>query len=79
MAGVHPAYLSKLFKQETGMTVIEYIQRQKIEEAKKLLTLSDASPLRAASLLNFHDQSHFTKVFKKYTGVTPKQYKNHAV
>lgn len=74
-AGIHPAYLSKLFKQETGMTVSEYIQRQKVEEAKKLLNYSDTSPLRAASLLNFHDQSHFTKVFKKHTGVTPKQYK----
>lgn len=75
-AGIHPAYLSKLFKQETGMTVSEYIQRQKVDEAKKLLTFSDASPLRAANLLSFHDQSHFTKVFKKYAGVTPKQYKD---
>jgi AraC-like DNA-binding protein len=78
-AGIHPAYLSKLFKQETGMTVSEYIQRQKVEEAKKLLVFSDASPLHASSLLNFHDQSHFTKVFKKYAGVTPKQYKDRAV
>ncbi|WP_018756816.1 helix-turn-helix domain-containing protein [Paenibacillus terrigena] len=79
VAGVHPAYLSKLFKQETGVTVSEYIQRQKVEEAKKLLAFSDASPLRAASLLNFHDQSYFTKVFKKYAGVTPKQYKDRTV
>ncbi|MFD0616241.1 helix-turn-helix domain-containing protein [Paenibacillus sp. GCM10027629] len=78
-AGVHPAYLSKLFKQETGMTVLEYVHRQKVEEAKKLLAFSDASPLRTASLLNFHDQSHFSKVFKKYAGVTPKQYKDRAV
>ncbi|WMT43155.1 helix-turn-helix transcriptional regulator [Paenibacillus sp. D2_2] len=62
-----------------SMTVTEYIQRQKIEEAKKLLTFSDSSPLQTASLLNFHDQSHFTKVFKKYTGVTPRQYKDHPV
>ncbi|MBD2871088.1 helix-turn-helix domain-containing protein, partial [Paenibacillus arenilitoris] len=75
-AGVHPAYLSKLFKQEVGMTVTEYILRQKVEEAKKLLAFSDATPLRAANLLNFHDQSHFTKVFKKYAGETPKQYKD---
>ncbi|GAA0380634.1 helix-turn-helix domain-containing protein [Paenibacillus motobuensis] len=78
-ASMHPASLSRLFKQETGITVSDYIQRQKIEEAKKLLAFSDASPLHTASLLNFHDQSHFTKVFKKYTGLTPKQFKNHAV
>ncbi|OCT16714.1 hypothetical protein A8709_08585 [Paenibacillus pectinilyticus] len=78
-AGVHPSHLTKLFKQETGITISEYIQRQKVEEAKKLLAFSDATPFSAASLLNFHDQSHFTKVFKKYAGVTPKQYKKHAV
>ncbi|MCJ8014578.1 AraC family transcriptional regulator [Paenibacillus sp. KQZ6P-2] len=78
-AGVHPAYLSKLFKQETGMTVSEYIHRQKVEEAKKMLDLTNESPLEVASLLNFHDQSHFTKVFKKYAGITPKQYKDRAV
>lgn len=79
VADIHPVYLSKLFKQETGMNVSEYILMQKIEEAKKLLAFSNASPLRTASLLNFYDQSHFTKVFKKYTGVTPKQYKDRTV
>ncbi|WP_163537974.1 AraC family transcriptional regulator [Gracilibacillus sp. YIM 98692] len=73
---LHPNYLSKLFKQEVGQTIREYIQLAKIEEAKTLLTFTDYSLLKVSTLLNFHDQSYFTKTFKKYTGVTPKQFKN---
>ncbi|WP_226799835.1 helix-turn-helix domain-containing protein [Bacillus thuringiensis] len=49
---------------------------EKIEEAKKLLTLTNHSLLDISTLLNFNNQSYFTKVFKEYTGITPKQYRN---
>lgn len=73
---MHPNYLSSLFKKEVGLTIAEYIQRTKIDEAKSLLTFTNYSLLKIATMLNFHDQSYFTKIFKKYTGVTPKKFKN---
>ncbi|MFA2677100.1 AraC family transcriptional regulator [Bacillus wiedmannii] len=72
----NPMYLSTLFKKEVGMTLSEYIQREKVEEAKKLLTLTNYSLLEVSTFLNFNNQSYFTKIFKKYTEVTPKQYRN---
>jgi AraC-like DNA-binding protein len=73
---MHPNYLSSLFKKEVGVSLPEYVQRSKIDEAKSLLTFSDYSISKISSLLNYNDQSHFTKTFKKFTGITPKQYKN---
>jgi YesN/AraC family two-component response regulator len=75
-ANIHPNYLSTLFKKEVGITLREYMQQAKIEEAKTLITFTDYSLLKISTLLNFHDQSYFTKIFKKYTGLTPKQFKN---
>ncbi|WP_052646748.1 helix-turn-helix domain-containing protein [Paenibacillus terrae] len=76
---ISPSYLSNKFKEETGETLKAYIQRQKIEEAKNLIVYSDLSISEIYSLLNFHDQSYFTKVFKKITGLTPKQYRNNLI
>jgi len=76
LVGMHPNYLSSLFKKEVGLSIAEYIQRTKIEEAKSLLTFTNYSLLKIATMLNFHDQSYFTKIFKKYTGITPRKYKN---
>ncbi|OPA81534.1 hypothetical protein BVG16_02495 [Paenibacillus selenitireducens] len=75
ITNLHANYLSQRFKKEVGISVSEYIQRQRIEEAKELLTLSDFPLSEICSRLTFHDQSYFTKVFKKYTGMTPKQYR----
>ncbi|MBU7595772.1 helix-turn-helix domain-containing protein [Metabacillus halosaccharovorans] len=70
-----PKYLSILFKKETGISVSEYIQKSKIDEAKKMLTYSNTSISEIATLLHFYDQSYFTTVFKKRVGITPKQYR----
>ncbi|HDR4909524.1 TPA: helix-turn-helix domain-containing protein [Bacillus cereus] len=73
--GVNPTYLSKLFKKEVGIPLSLYIQRERIEEAKKLLTLTSYSLTDICLWLNFNDQSYFTRVFKKITTMTPKQYR----
>lgn len=57
------------------MTISEYVQRERIEEAKKLLTLTDYPITDIAAWLNFSDQSYFNKVFKKWIGMTPKDYR----
>ncbi|GGA15374.1 helix-turn-helix domain-containing protein [Psychrobacillus lasiicapitis] len=71
-----PNYLSSYFKKEVGITLSEYIQQQRVEEAKKLLSFSNYSISDICSWLNFNDQSYFIKVFKKYTGLTPKQFRS---
>ncbi|WP_077620643.1 helix-turn-helix domain-containing protein [Bacillus sinesaloumensis] len=70
-----PKYLSALFKKEVGQSVSDYIQETKINEAKKLLAYSKTPISEICTLLNFNDQSYFTKVFKKVAGVTPKLYR----
>ena len=72
---MNPNYLSNMFKKEVGLSIIEYIHHAKVDEAKSLIMYSNQPLSEISSLLNFHDQSYFTKVFKKCTGVTPKQYK----
>ena len=71
---LHPSYLSKLFKKETGITVSMYIQRRKIEAAQNMLKYSEYSPAQIASILAFPTQSYFIEVFKKHVGMTPKKY-----
>jgi AraC-like DNA-binding protein len=72
---VNSNYLSGLFKKEMGMTISEYILGEKIKEAKHMLAYTNHPILEIYSSLNFCDQSHFTKMFKKNTGMTPKQYR----
>ncbi|MGH0516726.1 AraC family transcriptional regulator [Bacillus cereus] len=72
---MHPNYLSTLFKKEVGVSLSIYIQQEKIEEAKRLLALTALSLTDIYSLLNFADQSYFTRVFKKHTGYTPKLFR----
>ncbi|MBO1625954.1 helix-turn-helix domain-containing protein [Bacillus arachidis] len=73
---MHPNYLSVLFKKEIGVSLREYIQREKIEEAKKLICYTKYSMSEIYTLLNFHDQSYFIKIFKRFTDMTPRQFKN---
>ncbi|MFJ8354708.1 helix-turn-helix domain-containing protein [Bacillus paramycoides] len=72
---ITPTYLSKLFKKEVGIPLSEYIQGERVEEAKKLLTLTTYPLSDICTWLNFNDQSYFIKVFKKSTNMTPRQYR----
>ncbi len=74
--GLQENYLSQLFKKETGVTITQFIQQEKVEEAKKLLELTSEPITAIAAKLNFYDQNHFIKIFKRYTGLTPKRYRN---
>ena len=68
-------HLAAKFKKETGMTLTDFILREKVEEAKRLLRYSDKSLSLIADYLGFSSQSHFTKTFKKYTSKTPGEYR----
>lgn len=69
-------YLSSKFKQETGQTLTDYILNEKTEEAKRLLRYSDKSAAAIAAYLGFSSHGHFCKVFKKYTGLTPNEFRD---
>ena len=69
-------HLATKFKQETDMTLTDFILGEKIEEAKRLLRYSDKPLSLIADYLGFSSQSHFTKVFKKHTENTPREYRN---
>jgi two-component system response regulator YesN len=70
-----PFYLSHTFKDELGITFIEYITRVRIEEAKKLLSDKSRSMQSIAEAVGYDDASYFSKVFKKNMGVTPNRYR----
>lgn len=72
---ISPAYLSRLFKNETGIVFGEYVNKIKIEEAASLLLYTEYNDTEISNLLAFSSQSYFIKMFKKYIGMTPKQYK----
>ncbi|SFB66819.1 helix-turn-helix domain-containing protein [Ruminococcus albus] len=73
--GLTPQYLSKLFKQEVGMTISEYIMSRRIQAAENMLKFSEYTPLDIGNYLNFSSHSHFIACFRKHTGLTPKQYR----
>ena len=69
-------YLSAHFSQITGMPLKEYILQAKIRQAADLLRYTDYPINIISSYLSFSSQSHFGSVFQKYTGLTPKKYRN---
>lgn len=72
---LNSSYLSKLFKQEMGITLSRYIRNQKIDVACSMLRHLDESSLSIANYLGFSSQSHFIQVFKKTMGITPEDYR----
>lgn len=72
---ITPKYLSKLVKENTGLSAGEWIENHVILEARALLQSSDMTIQQIAASLNFPNQSFFGKYFKRATGISPKQYR----
>ena len=68
-------YLSARFKRETGVTLTDYILTETTEEAKRLLRYSDKPAAAIGAYLGFSSHGHFIRVFKKYAGLTPNDYR----
>lgn len=68
-------YLSKKFKEETGENLTDFVLREKTEEARRLLRYSDKSLTAIGAYLGFSSPGHFSRVFKKYAGVSPREYR----
>lgn len=76
-ASVHisPYYLSHLFREELGITFIEYLTRTRVERAKQLLSAGGMSVSDVAREVGYDDAGYFSRVFKKLTGRTPAAYR----
>ncbi|WP_054955505.1 response regulator transcription factor [Paenibacillus dakarensis] len=72
---VNSSYLSRLFKQEMGVAFSTYVLEQKMERAKRVLQ-EGHKVYDAARLVGYRDVSYFTKVFRKYWGVNPGEFKS---
>ena len=69
------SYLSKLFKQEMNMNLMQYINQCRVREAEKILASSKESVDAIGRRLGYHRTSYFCKIFKQYTGETPHAYR----
>lgn len=69
-------HFGKLFKQSIGVTPHQYVLKCRIEQAKKLLANKQLSFAEISQVLGFCHQSHFINVFRRYTTLTPQQYRN---
>ncbi|MBB3113593.1 two-component system response regulator YesN [Paenibacillus phyllosphaerae] len=74
--GLSTSHFSLLFKQTFGETFIEYVTRQRMEKAKALLVESNWSVSQIAKEVGYAERRYFTKVFMKYTGQNPTEYRS---
>ena len=72
----NPRYLSSLFKQHSGESLLTYLNRIRIEMAKNTLVSSNLSVKEIAYSSGFQDEKYFLKLFKKREGMTPSEYRN---
>jgi AraC family transcriptional regulator len=74
--GVHPVYLSAEFRRRYGATVGDYVRALRVEFACRELASSDAPLVGVALAAGFANQAHFTRAFRRATGLTPRQYRD---
>ena len=73
--GLSDCHLSRIFKKEVGMSMVDYVQKERIEAAKHMLVNSDETLAAISQYLYFSTQSYFIRIFRKYTGMTPGKYR----
>jgi AraC family transcriptional regulator len=71
-----PSHFARMFRASFGATPYRFVMQERILGAKDLLATTTLSATQVAIAFGFSSQSHFTKVFQQFAGVTPKQYKS---
>lgn len=75
-AELSPYHFARSFKQTTGVTPIQFLMQRRIETAKQLLADERLPIIEVSARAGFKNQSHFTTLFRKLAGITPKAYRN---
>jgi len=75
MVNISPYYFSKLFKQGTGQNFIEYLTQTRMRHARGFLENPDYSIKQVCVMAGYSDPNYFSRIFKKYEGVTPSEYR----
>lgn len=73
--GYTPQYLSSLFRKDMGMTMQEYLQRLRVEDACRLMGDQNLTLTQLAQAVGYTDAKHFSKVFRKHKGASPREYR----
>ncbi len=74
-AGISPSYLSRLFKEERGVSFVDYLNDFRVEKAKSLLEKTDLKVKDIAYQTGFNSMQNFFRIFKKHTGCSPGEYR----
>ena len=72
---ITPGYLSILFKQAVGINFVDYLHKYRIQMSKKYISDCRCKLYEVANMVGYRDEKYFSQIFKKYTGLTPKQYR----
>jgi AraC family transcriptional regulator len=70
-----PSHFTRMFKMSFGMTPYRFVMHERVQAAKEMVAGSSTSAIEVAMTFGFASQSHFAKVFRQFTGVSPKQYR----
>ena len=73
--GVHPNHFSRLFREAYGMSPKQYLQKMKLEKAAMMLETTDMPVALISESLGFEDQHAFSKSFKKYWDISPREFR----
>lgn len=76
---VSPSYLSRMFKKEFGKNFVDYLNGLRIERAKELLKDPKYKTYEVAEIVGIPDAHYFSRLFKKYEGVSPTEYRDNSV
>ncbi|WP_271629019.1 response regulator transcription factor [Caldicellulosiruptor sp. DIB 104C] len=69
-------YFSSIFKEKTGMSFLDYLNKVRVEKAKELLAKTDLKVWEIASKVGYKNPKHFARIFKEITGLTPNEYRD---
>ncbi|WP_461788854.1 helix-turn-helix domain-containing protein [Pedobacter sp.] len=72
---IHPGHFSNTIKLTTGFSPCHFLEQRTLDEAKKMLLLGDMPINEISYKLTFNDPTNFTKFFKSFEGLTPKQFR----
>jgi len=73
--GISPGYLGVVFKKNFGVSIYKYLMERRISVAKELLRVTDKSVKKIAYEVGYADPLYFSKIFRKYTGLTPSKFR----